>query len=764
VDVMEWAAHIAELRLWLTLIVDAHFSLEDLHVRRDPLLPHLTFKVRYGDSLVQEIGGLNFGHRQATSGISPMMRRRLNTLKDEKIKFYYHDPSCKFSSREAAIQEEVNLFRAIIGERKLIVDRAIHALQNEIATQQMDLLQTSPTSSTVAPSNDERQKQLAEREREKSELDRVLSDLSDSHRVPFVWDIAFVEVLESENDGFDIVIGNPPYVRQEQISDPHLPRKEVTSENKKAYKQKLSATIYQDFPDFFAYKVRGVAGRPLDAKSDLYIYFYLHGLWLLNVRGSFCFITSNSWLDVGYGKDLQEFLLRSCRVQMIIDNQVKRSFASADVNTIIALFSAPVEKLNQEDILNHIARFVMFRVGFERVLDAAIFKEIEQAHERTGVPDLYRVYPIAQKKLLGEGMKQPGQDNMDEETEAETPRKRQRKGTSTTLVKEAQASYGGNKWGGKYLRAPDIYWTILEKGQGKLVRLGDIAEVRFGIKTGANEFFYLDEQKAAQWGIEEEFLRPVIKSPRECRSILIDPAALKFKLFMCHKSKEELQGTAALDYIEWGESQSFRYNPSVANRARWWDLGERRMPPIISPSSISELLRTFRNDGVFADKRLYEIYPNRPISVDQIMLATNAITSSLFLELGSRTGLGEGLLDLTVYELADCLIAIPEETDQVKTILREVSQRVILPLREELQHPSRRALDSIVFDVLNLTQGERDAVYEAVIGLVESRLKKASSLRQEKERGERLKAVEQTLGIWIGLPENFLEEVDSSYA
>ena len=34
--------------------------------------------------------------------------------------------------------------------------------------------------------------------------------------------------------------------------------------------------------------------------------------------------------------------------------------------------------------------------------------------------------------------------------------------------------YTGDKWGGKYLRAPDIYWTIIEKGKDKLVRLGDV--------------------------------------------------------------------------------------------------------------------------------------------------------------------------------------------------------------------------------------------------------------------------------------------------
>ena len=43
------------------------------------------------------------------------------------------------------------------------------------------------------------------------------------------------------------------------------------------------------------------------------------------------------------------------------------------------------------------------------------------------------------------------------------------------------------------MRAPDIYFTILEKGRDKLVRLGDIAEVRRGFTTGANEFFYLED-------------------------------------------------------------------------------------------------------------------------------------------------------------------------------------------------------------------------------------------------------------------------------
>ena len=59
---MDWACHVAELRLWLVLMVDAELTREELHIRREPLLPHFTFKIRVRDSLVQEVEGINLGH------------------------------------------------------------------------------------------------------------------------------------------------------------------------------------------------------------------------------------------------------------------------------------------------------------------------------------------------------------------------------------------------------------------------------------------------------------------------------------------------------------------------------------------------------------------------------------------------------------------------------------------------------------------------------------------------------------------------------
>jgi adenine-specific DNA-methyltransferase len=100
------------------------------------------------------------------------------------------------------------------------------------------------------------------------------------------------------DSGFDVVIGNPPYVRQEQIK--HL---------KEQFKQ-----IYECF----------------SGTADLYIYFYEAGIKLLRLGGIFSFITSNKWFRVGYGEKLRAWLAQNTQVLQLID------FGDAPVFTAIA--------------------------------------------------------------------------------------------------------------------------------------------------------------------------------------------------------------------------------------------------------------------------------------------------------------------------------------------------------------------------------------------------------------------------------------------
>jgi hypothetical protein len=66
--------------------------------------------------------------------------------------------------------------------------------------------------------------------------------------------------------------------------------------------------------------------------------------------------------------------------------------------------------------------------------------------------------------------------------------------------------------------------------------------------------------------------------------------------------------------------------------------------------------------------------------------------------------------------------------ERLEAAFEQMSKRPIQPLEIEIHQPDRRALDEVVFDVLGLTAGEREAVYEAVVNLVRARLEKAQSV------------------------------------
>jgi hypothetical protein len=575
----------------------------------------------------------------------------------------------------------------------------------------------------------------AQRDELQEQLDRLhqaLATLQNAHDVPFIWDVAFVEIFEGDKRGFDIVLGNPPYVRQEMIAPPLLREEDFSPEQwrkKKAeHKAKLQHSACELWPRFFK-------NRKPDGKSDLYVYFYLHGLSLLNEKGSFCFITSNSWLDVGYGADLQEFLLKHSHVKLILDNEVKRSFAQADVNTVIVLLAPPDD--HREDGLSKTARFVMFKKPFEEVARAEVFKAIEAVTERQSTPD-YRVTARPQRELLEEGL-ESGTDE-----ESPTPQKRKSHGP---LIKTAR--YIGNKWGGKYLRAPDIFFTILEKGKGKLVRLGDIAEVRYGIKTGANEFFYLEPtdkpapagylhvRNGAGWEgeIEEEFLTPFLFPLKEVERYEVDPSHLERKVLVCSWTKEELRRQrkkGVLSYIEYGERQGFDRRPSVRGRPLWYAIPEQNPPHCVSNQFLGERLGfPYLYNALVCNVFFVATFTHTDALTGTALL--NSIVSLLAAEVTSRKTYGIGVAYLYGPEIRALPVMRPdvlsfEDRQHLHRAFSSMRKRAILKIADEIHQPDRRALDEVVFDVLGLTAGEREAVYEAVVNLVRARLEKARSV------------------------------------
>ena len=744
VEVKEWAVWIAQLRLWLALFIDAP---DDVRTQKTPILPSLDFKIRQGDSLVQRVGATAFPVSGHNASMRSPIKRKITELKNFKIAYFENKVDVLDKTFNEPKQKELALFRAILDEELSEKEKELHGMKNTKPSQNLSMFGVAEESQQATLEFDA--KKIEKTEEEIAHLKHQRKMLQSGEK-PLVWNIEFADIF-LDRGGFDIIIGNPPYVRHEKIADPTGRVK-----NPKEYKKYLEEMVRLDFPEDFPKK------KKINAQSDLYVYFYIRSLKLLNPSGVHCFICSNSWLDVGYGVWLQKFLLKRAPLKMILDNHFERSFSAADVNTIISLIDAPdpfsplqrgSESLSSFPPLQRgggesasrrgsglnagnplcpktdISPFaggergekkIKF-VAFKKPFDEAIFTEhivaIDRA-ETIETNDVYRVYPISRDALFDAGSESDAQ--------------------SGSLV--GTTAYVGDKWGGKYLRAPDIFFTILEKGKGKLVKLGDIAEVRFGIKTGVNEFFYLTQETIQKWGIEEEFLKPVIKSPRECKNILVDPKDLKYKIFLCNKPKEDLAGTNALKYIEWGERQNFHKKPTVANRKFWWQNPDFSSN-VFMQMSFNDIFRFwYAEDEIRCDARLYTI--SLQDKVDVILL--NATISILFVELFGRANLGEGALDFKVYEAGQILFLekskVNNAVDKIeKSILKRPMQSVFAecgidpasetPIEEQIPNPlpDRAALDTVVFDALGLTPAQRTAVYRAVCRLVYNRISKAKS-------------------------------------
>ena len=707
VEVKEWAVWINHLRLWLTLFIDMP---DDYKTSLKPLLPSLNFKVRTGDSLVQRIGSKLFpvqGHAHISSSI----KRKITKLKKAKTNFFYN----RGGSYEELRGLENRIFREILEDEIRQKHRNLKGLADP-----------KPVQGDLLGSPEPKQGQLEVNEQEKERLHAEIEELEEQKKLlgeqhPLIWNIEFAEIF-FDGGGFDVIIGNPPYVRQEDIADPSR----NGALEPKAYKKELNKAVRQDFDSYFSKSVK-ISGR-----SDLYTYFYIRSLRLLNSGGVLVFICSNSWLDVGYGKWLQRFLLKQVPVHAIVDNHAKRSFASADVNTVITIMESPDTKKNGMD---ETIRFIAFKKPFEETIIADNLLAIERAEETLSM-DGYRVFPVTKQHLLEEGS----------EFENEQQKKM---GTGV---------YVGDKWGGKYLRAPDIFFTILEKGEGKLVKLKDVAEVRLGIKTGGNEFFFLTKEEAESHGIEKQFLKPAILKTDSVQFVKLSVNEFEGYFFWCGKEKEEIKGTKALEYIHWGENQpikikqgknkgqyydGFHQVSSVKGRKRWYDISNRDSAPVWWMIAHNERSISIYNDiDAFSSNNFFEILPY-DYSAIALSFYLTATISCFYREILGRSNYGGGLLktekpDLIKFDLLR--YDFVKEFDESLPILERKSESIFTecgintesdtPISEQDPQPlpDRAELDNIVFDALGLTDEERKEVYRAVCQLVWNRVSKAKSV------------------------------------
>jgi hypothetical protein len=311
--------------------------------------------------------------------------------------------------------------------------------------------------------------------------------------------------------------------------------------------------------------------------------------------------------------------------------------------------------------------------------------------------------------------------------------------------------YVGSKWG-RYLRAPDIFFKILEKGKDKLVPLKQIAEVKFGIKTGADDWFYLTDSRVETLGIEKRFLRPILTDP-DLPGILVQSQNVTRQCIFARGDKRNFKGTSLLKWIIQGETREFgsrpalgssipAFRPTCRSRARWYELPDRKPSPILWIEVKKRRSFTLLNNAdVLADRSFYDIIPYK-YDAPLICALLNCTLVAIFCEIAGNAPGGSGAgVQMTVAEVKKLLVLSPEHLNDedramILSSFGEMCKRDILPLEQEVLLPDRHALDKVVFKTLGLTEEELLELYKAVVDLVKSRVEKAKSFGTRKKTRE----------------------------
>ncbi|MFK5982728.1 MAG: N-6 DNA methylase, partial [Flavobacteriaceae bacterium] len=288
VDIDASAIDIARLRLWLSLVVDE----DDF----DPIetLPNLDYKIVCGNSLISR-----YALDMPIDNVFKEFNKKVKDkdYKNQTIKnyignqdidlAYYKKLTNKFlleSSHDKKvlfrelIREIKNAFTTTLGNKTLReLSKARGAVEN---LKQSDIFGKQVGTKTQIS---KAKKLLTKLEKEKQETqDGAL------YRNAVEWRFEFPNLLDEVGDftGFDVVIGNPPYIQLQ---------KALPDNDSQKY---ADLYVNQNFETF-------------ERTGDIYALFYEKGIQTLTKKGALIYITSNKWMRANYGKSLRKYFIKN---------------------------------------------------------------------------------------------------------------------------------------------------------------------------------------------------------------------------------------------------------------------------------------------------------------------------------------------------------------------------------------------------------------------------------------------------------------------
>lgn len=312
VDIESGAVDIARLRFWLALVVD----------EVEPLpLPNLDYKIMQGNSLLESFEGIDLSQISDASAyeavyeseqielFSGEAKKKVSmSLQFEDVKtlmddyFNANDPETKKDLHKRIDDQVLNHIRFTLAEHKRELQKKAKKLEkkvglDEAAARTWEQKEKIRTNSKAAKTLVKLNTELSQY----NDKELKLAQLAKSNeRSFFLWNLFFQEVFEG--GGFDIVIGNPPYVEHKKL-------KHIAPQLKPIYE------VYT-------------------GSSDLSVYFFEKAFNIMKYDGVFCYINTNKFFNTGYGKSLRRFLL-SKKINTVLNFEQVEVFEGILVSSVI---------------------------------------------------------------------------------------------------------------------------------------------------------------------------------------------------------------------------------------------------------------------------------------------------------------------------------------------------------------------------------------------------------------------------------------------
>lgn len=474
----------------------------------------------------------------------------------------------------------------------------------------------------------------------------------------------------------DIVVMNPPYVRQESIPPS---------------KKKEYSTNFHMAP-----------------KSDIYIYFFIRAAGLLSERGVVSVISSDKWLETGYGLKLQDWIKNRL---IAVYGQRNRSFG-ADVNSVITVYrGSPNSEGNA--MFAYMESYSSDKVMRSVYIPRKDLKPGKWFYLRAPKMFMEKIYPKLTHKL-GDF--------------AEIKRGFTTGANDFFYMKDISHLYEAD-----YLVNPKKFheWGITAKNEKELKDQGLI---------------YIENEGGERFVIESKDIVPVIRSPADLDSFTIKHSEVY--LF----KPGQTPGEFSLKYIEWGEKlkvpikkgkQKDKFVVGInhlssvrSNRPNWYNVRELEPCRIIPNRFIYQRhFVSFVDPPILAGDALALVYP-KSVDSENLWLYLNSTVFNIVLELyGMR--MGGAALEILAGEFKN--LPTPNLTEiEFSEINKSTLQRPPLMYLEEIKNPERRKLDKVILRSMGISGDETiENLYRDFVEVVEDRLMKADNFSRSKESYER---------------------------